>query len=98
MQPRVSGAIAIALVIALAFVVHALGARAATPEVESPTSSVQAEASPSDQPSESTSAGIADLLSLAFIGLLWALSNKVARHHRSIRPRRHARSAVVSTR
>ena len=95
-QAGLLSVIAIALVLELAFAVLPLGTRAATPEGESPPTAAQVEAPPSEQPSEATPAGIGDLLSLGFIALLWTLSNKAARHHhRSIRPRRHARSAAV---
>jgi hypothetical protein len=90
--------IGIALVIELAFAVLPLGTWAATDEVESPPSAAQVDVSPSEQSSEPTPAGIADLLTLGFIALLWTLSNKLARHHhhhRTVKPRRDARSAAV---
>jgi hypothetical protein len=84
-QPGLLSVIALALVLEFAFAVRPFGTRADTAEVDSPAA--HAEPMP---------AGLADGLSLAFIALLWALSNKAARHHhRSIRPRRNARSAAV---
>jgi len=95
-QAGLLSVIAIALVLELAFAVLPLGTRAATAEIESPASTAQVEAPLSEQPPEPTPAGLADFLSLGFIALLWILSNKAARHHhRSVRPRRDARSAVV---
>jgi hypothetical protein len=81
-----------------AFAVHPFGTRAAASEVESAPAAAQVEASPSEQPAEPMPAGIADVLSLAFIALLWALSNRAARHHRSLRPRRNARSDAAMER